>query len=93
MSDLISRQDAIDAMMRLQEEDVEIYGCRIPEGFDGGRAVRALKNVPSAENTGKWLKYEGRFDYNWECSECGCSAWDKTDYCAYCGAKMEVEDD
>lgn len=45
------------------------------------------------QKTGKWQKYEGRFDYNWECSECGCSAWEKTDYCAHCGARMECEEE
>lgn len=48
-SDLISRQDAIDAMIQLQDEDIEAYGCGIPEGFDGDRAVEALKALPSAE--------------------------------------------
>lgn len=45
------------------------------------------------QKTGKWQKYEGRFDYNWECSECGCSAWEKTDYCAHCGARMVGEEE
>lgn len=46
---LIYRQAAIDAMMRLQAEDDENYGCHIPEGFDGERAKEALKELPSAE--------------------------------------------
>lgn len=48
MSDLISRQAAVDAMMRLQTEDIEMYGCAIPEVFDGDRAAEALKALPSA---------------------------------------------
>jgi len=47
--DLIERQAAIDAMMQLQDEDIEAYGCEIPEGFDGDRAVMALRKLPSAE--------------------------------------------
>ena len=47
--DLISRRDAIDAMMALKQEDDESYGCEIPEGFDGKRAVEALEKLPSAE--------------------------------------------
>ena len=49
MSDLISRQAAIDAMIKLQTEDIEAYGASIPEGFDGDRAVAALKALPSAQ--------------------------------------------
>lgn len=48
MSDLISRQDAIDAMYRLEMEDVETYGCSIPEGFDAKPAVEALEALLSA---------------------------------------------
>ena len=49
MSDLIDRQNAINAMMALKQEDDERYGCEIPEGFDGKRAVEALEKLPSAE--------------------------------------------
>ena len=55
--DLISRQAAIDAMLRLQAEDDEDYGCHIPEGFDGERAKEALEQLPSAQQ--KPLKYSG----------------------------------
>lgn len=48
MADLIDRQAAIDAMMALQAEDDEAYGCRIPEGFDGERAKEVLEQLPSA---------------------------------------------
>jgi excinuclease UvrABC ATPase subunit len=60
------------------------------------QALSEIKDMLEAEpeqKTGKWQKYEGRFDYNWECSECGCSAWEKTDYCAHCGARMVGEED
>ena len=49
MDDTISRAAAIDAMMKLQAEDIEAYGASIPEGFDGDRAVAALKALPSAQ--------------------------------------------
>ena len=58
MDDLISRQAAIDTMMRLQTEDIEMYGCAIPEGFDGDRAAEALKALPSIQpehKTGEWI--------------------------------------
>ncbi len=55
MSDLIDRQDAIDAMYRLEAEDIERYGCSIPEGFDAKPAVEALEALPSAEPEQKWI--------------------------------------
>lgn len=45
------------------------------------------------QKTGKWQKYKGRFDYDWGCSECGCSSYEKTDYCPNCGARMECEEE
>ena len=52
MSDLISRDDAIRAMLRLECEDIETYGAKIPEGFDADPAVKALKTLPSAQ---QWI--------------------------------------
>lgn len=49
MSDLISREDAIRAMLRLECEDIETYGAKIQEGFDAEPAVEALKALPSAQ--------------------------------------------
>ena len=45
----ICRQQAIDKMQELEEEDIEAYGCSIPEGFDGKRAIEALKTLPSVQ--------------------------------------------
>ena len=45
--DCISRQQAIDKMQELEDEDIELFGCSIPEGFDGKRAIEALKTLPS----------------------------------------------
>ena len=65
MDDLISRQAAVDAMMRLQTEDIEAYGASIPEGFDGDRAVAELKALPSAQpdvpdtNVGDMISRQG----------------------------------
>lgn len=49
MSDLISREDSIRAMLRLECEDIEAYGAKIPEGFDAEPAVKALKALPSVD--------------------------------------------
>ena len=50
MDDLIYKQDAIDAMLRLENEDIKAYGCCIPEGFDGKRAVKELEKLPSVQS-------------------------------------------
>ena len=55
--DTISRQSAIDAMIRLQAEDIEMYGCAIPEGFDGDRAAEELKALPSVQPE-QWIPCE-----------------------------------
>ena len=55
MSDLIRRQDAIEAMYQLEAEDIERYGCSIPEGFHAKSAIEALKALPSAEPERKWI--------------------------------------
>ena len=49
MNDLISRAEAINAMKRLYDEDLEAYGCEIPEMFDCDMAIEALKELPSAQ--------------------------------------------
>lgn len=43
--DLISRQEAINKMQELEDDDIKAYGCSIPEGFDGQRAIKALKSL------------------------------------------------
>ena len=55
MSDLIRRQDAIDAMYQLEAEDIEAYGCFITEGFHANQAVEALEALPSAEPERRWI--------------------------------------
>ena len=52
MDDLISRQAAIDAMVKLNKEDLEDYGVDIPEAFNCDcldRATFALKSLPAAQ--------------------------------------------
>lgn len=95
MDDLIRRQDAIDAMYRLESEDIEAYGCFIPEGFHANQAVEALEALSSADperKKGQWSSYKDEHC----CSVCKCvvisDCWDdeiRYDYCPYCGAEME----
>lgn len=45
--DCISRQDAIAAMYQIEQDDIDLYGCKIPEGFDSTPAIETLKNLKS----------------------------------------------
>lgn len=45
---LISLEDAITAMEKLYEDDLEAYGCDIPECFNSDRAIDALKKLKPA---------------------------------------------
>ena len=59
VEDCISRQQAIDKMQELEDEDDEMYGCSIPEGFDGKRAIEALKTLPSIQPKTELETWEG----------------------------------
>lgn len=76
MNDLISRQDAINALgdepLVWFEEDGYELGLNDQWHYD----VNALKALPSVESkTGKWIKVYGFAtpggDPVWRCSECG----------------------
>lgn len=41
----IKLDDAILAMQKLYQEDVDSYGVEIPETFDAERAIEALKQL------------------------------------------------
>lgn len=84
--DCISRKAAIDAMIKLEQDDIKQYGCSIPEGFNSEPAIEALKGLlPVAPNKkiGKWIGDR--------CSNCGNErAWhgDNPKFCPDCGARM-----
>lgn len=96
MTDLISRQAAIDAMADLP------YGLR-------GMVKGILSAVPSAQKTGKWIFLECRepmydiegvktWGTRYRCPRCGTIYSFVEDhmtfaFCPNCGAKLEGEDD
>ena len=89
MSDLISRQAAIDAINKAFER-VFAWDGTSPLGD------KVLENVPSAQpKIGKWIRFK-EFEngyYHIRCSECG-QYWSVDGhakafkYCFNCGAKM-----
>ena len=102
MADLIERQAAIDAMRRLEQEDIEAYGAEIPEGFDAEPAVEALKALPSAQPRpkAKNVYYEESDHCEFKCSLCGATigvveggTLDGANFkfCPWCGAQLDEE--
>lgn len=82
MSDLISRQAAIDAMNHISDSICE------------QQAIDALCELPSADRKGRWIKHGEPPWYVIECSECGAKwqmsgSWDANNFCGNCGAKMD----
>lgn len=99
MSDLISRQAAIDALGEKPLAWLEgEYELGLQQQWEAD--VDAIKAVPSAQpKTGKWIvTYKFEDCYYAKCNKCKVTQvfyYNKalTNYCPNCGAKMdEVED-
>ena len=91
-SDLINRQDAIDALIGLDISDGVGISC-IASGVQYS-AIRAIEDLPSAEpeqKTGEWIYLGDGYKCPWSCSNCSSCSDERTDYCPMCGAKMEGE--
>ena len=100
----ITKQQAIDALRKLREEDIEDYGCEIPEGFNQDhldRATFAIKQLqPIQPKRGKWIK-TARWGRVYYCDQCrnyldfdGVNAGrGSTNFCPNCGADMRGEQD
>lgn len=97
MSDLISRQAAIDA---IRKSASEFSGFMEMEMYTDDDAVEAINGVPSAEPVrhGKWIKADSQQYFRkhypfFTCSECGYrkDSQKKWNYCPNCGARMDKE--
>ena len=92
MSDLISRQDAMDA---IRTSTSKYTGFMEMEMYTDDDAVEAIKALPSAEpdvperNVGKWIKVG---DNSYRCSVCGEVSCCNGNFCPDCGARM-VDDE
>lgn len=88
-------------MIELEENDIDFYGgVKIPEGFDGERAVEALRGIPTADvqevKHGKWTFDNHACGYYYSgvvCSVCRNGEERKSPYCPICGAKMDGKGD
>ena len=93
MSDLIERQAAIDAVNNAFDRETLLTG------FVRSIAVRAIRDMPSAQpepKEGKWeqvsaQRYFTSASYFYRCSVCGENNPRNTKYCPNCGAKMKGE--
>ena len=88
MSDLISRQDAIDAVLELSEkvEDEMLFIDAI---------VDEIENIPSAEperKKGEWIDGKPYVNSHWRvcsvCHETSPESWGGYNFCPHCGADM-----
>ena len=78
----ISLDDAIKAMLKEQQDDIKAYGCSIPEGFDGDRAVRVLMSLSTISDISEYsdrlwiLAYErGKNEGIVRCKDCTYYDW------------------
>ena len=95
--DIISRQQAIDALNKLRESTYAVdYGI-----VDCDDAINAIATLPPTEpKRGKWIK-TARWGRVYYCDQCrnyldfdGVNAGrGSTNFCPNCGAKMEVNNE
>lgn len=86
MQDLISRQAAIDAVIKRDAN------C----GIDSAEVLKLLPSAETERKCGKWIKHETPQNvFSIECSECGC--WFlhehlvRNSFCPNCGAKNQYK--
>ena len=97
MSDLIRRQDAIDALIKAfadAEDGDEKVECGAY--WYHGTVMSIIKSLPSADRpTGEWKQVDLLADRL--CSVCGYGVWDSEakeyNYCPHCGTLMRGDSD
>ena len=97
MSDLISRQKALDGLKYEMKYGAVIDQCGLDTAYD------IIEDIPSAEperKTGKWIEQDDGWDGTYyECSCCrepftlidGTPTDNLYNYCPNCGAKLRWE--
>lgn len=97
MSDLIKRQDAINAISTWDKFGIDERNrvVRWHEGLEPYVKLRdvvwAIEKLPSAQRNGHWILHQD--SRTWECSECHKYQVIWSNYCMHCGADMRGEDD
>ena len=87
MSRYIDADVAKKAMQKLEDDDFELYGCDIPEGFHADRAIKVIDNIPIADvqavKHGKWGKVTEPL--GWQDVECAS--------CSICGESYILDEE
>ena len=93
MNDLISREALIK----------EMEHGKHPEFYDGqdiaNWQMQCIENAPAVDaepvRHGEWIYQDGEIMLCKTCSLCRCESFDLdgAEYCPYCGAKMDLEDE
>lgn len=102
MSDLISRQAAIDALLHNQEVYSNNFGTDAIDKYTIAiidNDVQTIAQLPTAEKVGKWIEVKNKWGgLGIICSECGAQVprdgWGsamQSAYCYRCGARMGEE--
>lgn len=103
-TDAITKQQAIDALRKLREEDIEDYGCEIPEGFNQDhldRATFAIKQLPPIQpaepqiirckDCKYWIPYDWMFSEVWQSKNIADYPEDEIG-CNLCDMAMKADD-
>lgn len=88
MKKYIDLEEACAAMRKLDEDDFELYGVKIAEGFDGDRAVEALTAIPAADVREVVLCLDCQNSYEW-----GNVDGDSYRYCGYLRSRWNHDAD
>lgn len=100
MADLISRQEAINALFDLYEYQRDIDPTEaadlVRQGiFLAEKKIEKLQSIQPERKVGKWIVDEKRFGCTERhCSLCGAILegddwkWRNNNYCYHCGARM-----
>lgn len=94
MSDLISRQAAID-FIKEHSYPVRYDRTSIEQGMTLTGIEQVLNEVPAIQpkqKTGRWEHDGGKFANRWICSQCSYKFYfekSEAKYCPNCGAKMD----
>lgn len=100
MDDLISRQDAIEAIKQMQMPIMRSEDIGEQFVFRGmSEALNGIKELPSVQpRKGKWINIQHSVtgDSNAECDQCGAIVHDNfllspINFCPNCGAYMRGE--
>lgn len=100
MSDLISRQDAVDALKKYQDSITETFPISILSVATIANCIEEIVKLPSAEpeKTAKveniWTEYAPPKPYSYFikfgfCGNCGETVKQEDKYCHRCGLKLE----